>query len=511
MMIRDHVKNWVVALVLVFAMVAAGEVWGIRAASAAAKPIKLRMMMPSEPIGPGPLGSLHGNIAVGEPIVYNVMEALVDYTKDGPVPKLATKWEHSPDLTKWRFYLRKGVKFHNGANFTARDVVEFAKWNIELKWESQVYQRVPLKEAVLVDDYTVDLIFEKPQPLILISGRAFLIPPVAITRDNREMYKTNPIGTGPYRFVEWKKGLYIKLAKFEGYWGPKPQIDDVEITFRSEEQVQLAALQAGEVDWIYGLSADSAKSAPKVVRIPSPETVWMRFDESKKEPILADKRLRLAIEYAIDRKALVALYGGFATPSLGQFASPGDFGFDPTLKSRPYDLEKAKALVKEAGAVGKTLTFVGLSDRFSKGREVAEALAYMIEQTGLKVKLMLIPRAEAQKYWRIQPDRLTSDLIIWPTDAALEVETRYVQLFVEGGGNTAINDPEPTRLYKEAISETDYSRRREKVAKAWAYVYDQAHYVPLFKLEWIWGIAKNLEWRPDIAGRPFFSDMKFTQ
>ncbi len=518
MMIRGIVKNWFMLAALAFVMVVAGEVCGTKAASAAAKPVKLRMMMPSEPAGPGPLGQLHGASPIAEPIVYNVMEPLVDYTKDGPVPKLATKWEHSADLTKWRFYLRKGVKFHNGADFTARDVLEFAKWNLEMKWESNVYQRVPFKEAVLVDDYTIDLVFEKPQPLFLISGRVFLIPPVAISRDNREMYKTKLIGTGPYRFVEWNRGQNIKMSKFEGYWGPKPQIDDAEITFRSEEQVRLAALMAGETDWIYSVSPEAAKSAPKVARIPSPETVFLRFDEyiqkelTGKDPIFADKRLRLAVEYAIDKKALTALYGGFVTQSLGQFASPGDFGFNPNLKVRPYDLEKARALVREAGALGNTVTVVSTSDRYLKDREVAEAIAYMIEQTGLKVKLMLMPKAEANKYWRtVGPDRAYMvDINIWISDALLEVESRYFQIFAEGGNNMAIKDPEPTKLYKEAISEADYNKRREKVAKAWTYVYDQSHYVPLFKPEVIWGIAKNLEWKPDITGRPFFSDMKFT-
>ncbi len=221
----------------------------------------------------------------------------------------------------------------------------------------------------------------------------------------------------------------------------------------------------------------------------------------------------MAVDYAINRQALVALCGGFATPSLGQFASPGEFGFSKDLKSRPYDMEKARALVKEAGAMGKTVTFVATSDKFNKGREVAEAIAYMIEQTGLKVKLMIMPKAEANKYWRVLGENRSymSDIQLNSTDALLEVESRYPQLFVEGGTNYALNDSEPTRLFKELLAETDYIKRREKVAKAWTYVYEQAHYVPIIKLENMWGIAKDLEWKIDIAGRPFFADMKFTK
>ncbi len=512
MMIRGNLKNRFMLVVLVLVMAVIGEIWGIRVASAAGKPIKLRMMMMGEPTQPDSFGGFHGATRLAEPIVYNVLEPLVEYTKDGPVPRLATKWEHSTDLTKWRFYLRKGVKFHNGADFTARDVVEFAKWNIELKTVSPVSVHVPLKEAIAVDDYTVDFIFKVPQPLLLIGGRVFLIPPAAISRDNREIYKTNPMGTGPYKFVEWKRGQYIKLAKFESYWGPKPQIDDVEIIFRPEAAVRVSALRAGEVDWICNLNPEDLNIVPKVVRTPSPDAVLLRFDEKfQKDPIFADKRIRLAVEYAIDRQALVSLQGGIATACLGQFASPGDFGFNPGLNSRPYDLEKARALVKEAGAVGKTLTFVGTTDRFAKDREIAEAIVYMIEKTGLKVDLMLMPKTEASKYWVIRgKEQSMSDIYMAGTDALLEVEGRYSQMFVKDGKNNTLSDPEPTRLYQEVLTETDYSKRGGKLGKAWAYVYEQAHYVPLFKLDYIWGMAKNLEWKVDVAGRPFIADMRFT-
>ncbi len=517
---RGNIKNCFVLVALAFVMVAGGEVWENRAASAAAKPIKLRIMMPGEPGGAGFLGGMHGAAGKAMPVVYNVLEPLVDLGKKGePVPKLATRWEHSADLTKWRFYLRRGVKFHNGANFTARDVVEFSKWSIDEGAASFISPFVPLKEAVAVDDYTVDLIFATPQPLHLILGRVFLIPPIALSRDNRAQYPNHPIGTGPYRFVEWKKGQFIKLAKFEGYWGPKPQIDEVEITFREEESVRMAALQAGEVDWIAALSPEAAITAPKLARIPGADTIYIRFDEAiqkettGKDPLFSDKRLRLAVDYAMDRKALVALYRGFATPSLGQFASPGDFGFNPGLKSRPYDLEKAKALVKEADALGKSVTLVGVVGRWSKDREAAEAVAYMIEQTGLKVKPMLMPYSEVSKYWITQGEnrKYMSDLHINASDTPLEAESRYSKLFAEGGVNYSLNDPEPTRLFAEEQAERDYAKRGEKLAKAWAYLYEQAHYIPLFKLEWTWGMAKNLEWDVGLTGTPYISDMKFTK
>ncbi len=524
MAIRGMMKKWFMLVVWILVIVVAGEVWGIRAASAAtpAKPVKLRMMAPSEPKGGFPyIGGLNGFSKEMEPIAFNVMEPLLDLDKKGEsIPKLATRWEHSQDLTKWRFYLRKGVKFHNGDNFTARDVVETAKWMIEEKDRSIIYLRLPVQKAVAVDDYTVDLIFEKPQPHFFINVRGLLIPPVAVARDNRELAKTSVIGTGPYRFVEWKRGMNVRMSKFAGYWGPKPQIDEVEIIYREEDMVRQAALQAGETDLVLAVSPDSSSKTMKTLHKPGDETVYLRIDEYIQGElggvsVLSDKRLRQAVEYSLDRKALVTLFGGFAIPSLGQFASPGDLGFNPNLKSRPYDLEKARTLVKEAGAVGKTVKFVAASDRFAKGREACEAIAGMIEQTGLKVDLKLMPNEEAQKYIKIQSvagqQKYIADIVLHTADTFLECETRFPKLFTVGGGHAATRDPEPARLYKEVQDELNLAKRWDKLGKAWAYVYDQTHYIPLFKLEWMWGLAKNLEWDVDIVGRPFFSDMKFTK
>ncbi|MBI4317230.1 MAG: hypothetical protein HY675_01970 [Chloroflexi bacterium] len=484
-----------------------------------AKTAKLRLILPKEPPGVS-LHPLFGSPAMSdnEPIMTNLREPLVRVGKDGkPVGVLATKWEPSPDLTKWRFYLRRGVKFHNGDDFTARDIVEQAKWALDQKASARLYTLVPIEEAVAVDDYTVDLVFKNPQPLLLTTILQFQVVPAAVSRDKREVPEGWLVGTGPYKVVEWRKAERVTLTRFQDWWGPRPQIDDVEFTFRAEAGVRLAALQAREADWTSELSSDVASLAPQVVRAPSPETVWLRPDEYVLkelggESILADKRLRLAVEYAINREALVALYQGFATPSQGQFASPGDFGYDPNLKSRPYDLEKARVLVREAGAVGKTVSINGAVDRWTKDREVAQAVANMIEQTGLKVKLMLTPQAEAIKY------RFTTgenrpymvDMTLGPTDALLEVQSRFQQIFTEGGSFSATSDPEPTRLYRELTAERDLAKREEKLAKAWAYAYEESHFIPLFKQMRIWGLAKNLQWDPGVAGTTGIADIKFS-
>src|SRR5262249_42281682 len=146
----------------------------------------------------------------------------------------------------------------------------------------------------------------------------------------------------------WNRGQDIKMARFDGYWGPAPQISDIDLIIRSEASVRVAALTAGEAGWANSLSPPQASQVPQKVGLggSGSDTVWIRFDQSvTASPILADVRLRQAIDFAIDRNALTALYNGTAPAALGQMGVSGDFGFNPDLKNRPFDLNMAKSLV----------------------------------------------------------------------------------------------------------------------------------------------------------------------
>lgn len=467
----------------------------------------IRMMIVREPI---PRPPIMGREWPKEAMDSAVMDTLMDLDKDGkPVPSLATKWEQRDPRT-WRVYLRKGVQFQNGDSFSARDVVETVKWMIDEKKTSHAYPLVPFKDAILVDDYTVDLTFESPQPLFPIQQIYFAISPTSHAREKRDTVGRNPIGTGPYRFVRWDAGQVIELARFADYWGPKPQIDKVVITWREEPSVRLAALRVGEIDWAMTLTPEDAPKAPKSVRLTVPDrtTLLPLLDETvKKDAVLADKRLRLAIDYALDRAALVKLFGAIgATVGQGQLALPGEFGYNPNLKARPYDLQRAIALVREANAEGKTLTFISSSGKRPKDRETAEAIAYMIEQTGLKVKLSWSDPAQEREYYRVKPP----DLMLVAPDFVLESQTRLRKTFYKGSTQVRFQDEQAWKLMDDAEAELDMDRRAQKVGEVYAYLYEQAYYYPLLVVQTAHGLAANLEWRPNVLGWPRVADMRFT-
>lgn len=473
--------------------------------AARAVPRTIRMMISQEPeVQPKVLDREWTRAAMDSA----VLESLMDLDKEGrPVPLLATKWEQRDPKT-WRLYLRKGVKFHNGDIFSARDVVATAQWIIDEKKISHTYPLVPFEAAVLIDEYTVDLTFAKPQPLFLIQQIYVMISPTSVARDKREGAALSPIGTGPYRFVKWDRGLRLELARFEDYWGPKPQIDRAMITWRSEPSVRLAALRVGEVDWAMALVAEDAQKAPKTVSLVVPDRYVLNplSDASvQKSPILADKRLRLAIDYALDRETMVKLFNGQATILPGHLALSGEFGFNPSLKAR-YDRQKAIALVREANAVGKTLTFFSHAGKRPKDRELAEAIAYMIEQTGLKVKLEIVT-GSGREYYREQP----SDLFLHAPDFVLESEGRLTKTFYRGSTQVRMQDEQAWKLMDDVFAELDLEKRAQKVASVWAYLHDEAHYFPLVVPVTTYGLAANLEWRvANAMALPSVANMKFT-
>ncbi len=502
---------------VVFAALLAGCGQPVAPAVQSAAPARtLRMMIPSEPPA---YASVARRELLKETIDSNVLEPLFRLDPTGkPVPALALSAESRDSTKTWRVQVRKGVTFHNGDTLTARDVVETAKWMIEdakATGTSGIYGYVPVTEAALVDDYTVDLKFANPQPLFLIQQIWLDIVPASVATDKakREQVIRAPIGTGPYRFVKWDAGKQIDLERFEDYWGTKPQIAKVEITWRKEAGVRLASLLAGEVDWVYDLPLEEASRAPQKVLLTIPDRYGLRMDTAvQKNPILADKRIRLALDYSIDRQALLNLFSGQAVALRGQLALPGEFGYNPNITPRAYDLEKAKSLTTEANAVGKTIILACVSGKRPKDRELCEAASAMFGKTGLKVNLLILAPGEDTKYLQTQgPERgvRVSDVFLNAPDFILESEGRFAKNFDKGAAQVAFEDQAAWDLYAAAKAETNLDSRARKLGDAWAYLYDQGYYLPLVVPSVVLGLAKSLERSPSVTGWPVVGELKF--
>ncbi|MFN8524676.1 MAG: ABC transporter substrate-binding protein [Chloroflexota bacterium] len=427
----------------------------------------------------------------------NVIESLVTYDNDLKLtPGLATSWERMGE-TKTRFKLRQGVKFHNGEVFNAGAVVFAVKRMNDPANNASVLSFLDtIDKAEAVDDYTVDVITKGPDPILprRITFLGFLAPKA--TEADPKSAADKPIGTGPYQVTEWTKGQRILLTAFDGYWGDaKPTIKEVEYRPRKESSVRMTALKAGEAHLIENISPEDAATLPKEQVLTKYSLECMFLRPNAKAGVTADKRVRLAMSYAIDRPSIVKqIMGGFANEPNGQLYVPSTFGYDTTMKDHPYDLEKAKALIKEAGAEGKPLTIIGNSaNRWLKDREVQEALGNMIGKAGLKVDFKLIEQAEWLKAGR---EVQNPPMDVWFSSAGNDLvdPDRILFAYVKTGGRLSLfSNPETDKLLDASRAELDNGKREGILKQVAKIVQDEAAMLPVAQQNWIYGISPKLK------------------
>ena len=326
-----------------------------------------------------------------------VFDFVVDLDKDMKLaPGLATEWKLSEDSLTYEFKLRKGVKFHNGDEFTCGDV----QFSLTTIMDPGVVSRrahyfKPVESSECVDDYTFRLKLTAPMPSFLLNNmiKIPVVPADTYNQMGAEQFGITPVGTGPYRLVEWVQGSKAVLEANEDYWGGAPSIKHLTVLVVTDPSTRLAMLYSGDVDWAFavpGTEANIMKQVPGL-EVQDVRTTSMIFIgmNSLKGPF-TDIRLRQAVNYAVDWDTIIQtiLVGyGYRNPS-----SVGEsiYGYDPTLAPYPYDPEKAKALLAEAGYPnGLEVQFDGPVGRYVKDKEVAEAVAGYLNEVGVTTKMNL--------------------------------------------------------------------------------------------------------------------------
>lgn len=344
------------------------------------------------------------------------------------VPGLAESWELKDDVT-WVFKLRKGVKFHNGDELKASDVL----FSIE-RCKTQLMSNLVryIAEAKALDDYTVQI--KTPQPYAVLHmdlSEFHILNEKYVKEVGDEQLNLKPMGTGPYQLVEWVKEDHMTLKAFDGYYLGPPQIKKV--TFRpiTNPATRTAALLTGEVDIIQDLAvrdADRIKSDDKLNLITRPSllNVVLALDYREKSPTIdlpvnpmKDVRVREAIARAIDVDTIDRIImNGLATPS-DQYVPSSHIGYVDGLDFRkvyPFDLEKANALMKEAGyANGFTMALDATNNRYVNDQQIAQALAGMLAKIGITVQLNLMPKSNFFGYIRVPSDKSSFIMSGWDT------------------------------------------------------------------------------------------------
>jgi peptide/nickel transport system substrate-binding protein len=442
----------------------------------------------------------------------NVYEHLLTRDPDtgAILPELAESWEQTDDTT-WRFNLQENITFHNGEPLNADAVVFSAERIIDPDFNSEQISFVAsITGGEAVDEYTVDIFTDGPDPTLPARMTWLKIVPPIYTTEDPDLFEQSPVGTGPYKFVEWARGSHVTLEANADYWGGAPTIG--EVTFRPIEEAatRLAALQAGEVDVVTDLIPEYLDQVENSVAIHGLEFPWIRINTNV-EP-LTDIRVRQALNYAIDKEALAeALYGGYAAVAEGQILTAGHFGYNPDVVAYPYDPDKAMELLDEAGASGATLELIGESGRWLKDKELVEAVATQLEAVGLDIDVNIVE-------WSDWLDLLFAGAEAAPDlqysahdNVLLDADRTLSALFTTDGSQAAYGNPDVDQLVLDGRTETDVDLRQQMYHEAVETIREEAACIFLLNLDNIYGLNPNLEWSPRLDGRIFVKSMTLTE
>jgi peptide/nickel transport system substrate-binding protein len=344
--------------------------------------------------GLDPTGGAASSIA--EVTHYNIYETLTKINSDGSVtPLLAEKWEVSPDLKTYTFKLRKGVKFQNGEPFNAQAVkFSFDRAGGEKSTNKDKRTFANLSTQV-VDDSTVVILAKEIDPdFLFLMGQATAI---IVEPKSADTNATKPVGTGPYKLESWAKGSSITLSKWDGYRNAaNVKIKKATFRFIADPAAQAAALLSGDID---AFPRIGTRVVPQFkgdkrfqVILGGSRAKTILAINSKKKP-LDDVRVRRAILSAIDRKAVIdGAADGFGTP-IGSHYVPGAEGFVDTTSVNPYNPEKAKQLLAEAG-VKTPLELTMTLPPPSYARQGGEVIVSQLARIGITVKTQNVEWAQ---------------------------------------------------------------------------------------------------------------------
>ena len=450
--------------------------------------------------------SIHPYNHSSSPIYGNwqhVIEPLVelDYDKKDYVGVLAESWEFQGK--QWVFKLRQGVKFHNGAPLTSKDVAfSIEKMRDEKGGSLQAPNFKDVTEVQTPDDQTV--VFVTKQPLAIFLDRLenrFILSKVAGDKFGDQLYQ-NPIGTGPYKFVSYQRGGNMVFTRNDDYWGGKAAIKEVVFRKVTEEAARLAALESGQADFINNVPVHEVARFQKHPRVRIDRLEGLRMfllAMNVAHKPFDNKLVRQAVNYSVDAPAIVKnIFDGIGYPLNGPVGS-NVIGADPKHKRYPYDPKKARELLAEAGYKdGCDVQLYYSPGRYPKDREVCQVVAAQMVKGGFRVELI---SQEWALFWDktgVNGGRLPFYYI--GRGSLTDADTLYDQYFRTGTTKrTNYSNPELDKIIVEQQKTADQKKRIALLQQAGKIIMEEAPMVPLYNLADIYGVARNVVWkmRPD--------------
>ncbi len=431
-----------------------------------------------------------------------VLENLVIFGKDSMdvEPQLAESWSISEDGLTWTFKLRKGVTFHDGEPFNAQAVYDsFARIIDEThplhgygKWRYLSLSLKPVTAINVVDDFTIQLVTEKPYAPLLNNLALWLCPilsPKAM-HEYKDQIGQNPVGTGPFKFVKWVKDDQIVFERNDDYWGEKAKVKQIVLKSIPEPSARLMALQSGAVDIADDLDPDSIKLVEKnpdlaMIKRPSVNVGYLALNTEK--AYLKDPKVRIGLSHAIDKNTIIqAIFQGMAIPAKNPFA-PSIWGYNDEIEPYAYDPAKATKMLKEAGfdfTRELELWAMPVSRAYMPDPvKTAELIQAYLAAVGVKAKIVRMDWGTYLK--KTSNGEHDMCMLGWLGGNADPDNFLYGLLSADtaetpGASNVALwKNAEFTELCKQAQKIFDKEERAAKYMKAQEIAHNEAPWIPL--------------------------------
>ena len=452
----------------------------------------------------------------------NMLEHIYDRLLDRdpktfkPRPMLAESWRIVNDTT-WEFKLRKGVKFHNGEPFTAHAVKATIDYALDPANKSHFTAAAYwglVKEVQVVDDFAVRFLTKQPWPNLIDSAsltNSLIMPAKALRELGPAKLAEKPIGTGPFRFVEWKRDERLVLERNPDYWQGPADVSRVTFRFIPEFSARMAALLSGEIDIMKDVPPHAVEAVERSGRARLRSTVSSRINYlalvNLKPGPMQDVRVRRAMNHAVDVDELIKqVLKGRATRMCGPMA-PANVDYAP-VECYKHDQARALALLKEVGQdpAKLELTLDTPSGRYPLDKDVSLAIAAQLQRLGIKVNVVV-------NEWGTHLDKIknrnTGDMFFLGWGPALHGQGTMQPLFLADQtyasyGNNAVLSEKISR----ASTLLDPKARAEAYAELQRLVHDEAPWVFLWQQHDLYGVAGRVEWSPRADEKVWMYDAK---
>jgi len=466
----------------------------------------------------------YANNSPNKALARHFFEAMIAFDdKLDLVPVLATSWKRTGDTT-WEFELRRDVKFSDGTPLTANDVVvsfERAPVVPNSPASLSLFTR-SIKQVTAVDPLKVRIETKYPDPLLPTMVPEILIIPAKLKDATTADYNSGKsmVGTGPFTFESYTAGDRITMKRNEHYWGRKPDWSKVTLRFITNDASRVAALLSGDVNLIENVPPDLVDRVKKagfnIVQSKPVLPVYVGFDVGRDvtpdvsavNPApgadtnpLRDKRVRQALSYGIDRKAISERIQQGTTAPAGQLLLDDLFGASPNVKPYPYDPAKAKALLAEAGYKnGLNITIHGPNDRLANDSRVVQSIAQMWNRIGVNAKAEVMP-------WSVYfPKAGKREFSVWllSSGSIAEMATALNSVVItydpkngKGVNNRGrYSNPQLDDLVNTAFLTLDDNKRRDLLVKASELFADEQPVMPLYFYSFSIATPKNIRYAP---------------